>query len=99
MHSLVEQPPCDLQLVELDACVEERRSRHWCARQKIVVWRGLQRAHFRWKDLCVRERFAEECPITTQVLLEQVDTTTMERHHRRVGQRESALDVHRENLM
>src|SRR5262249_19868509 len=62
VHSALEQPTRRVELLELHTNVEQRRSRDRRARQVVIVTARITtlKLQFRWKDLFVRERPAEE---------------------------------------
>src|SRR5262245_35494216 len=62
VHAALEKPSCRVELLELHANVEQRRSRDRGSRQTFIVtaWIMTLKLQFRWKDLFVRERPAEE---------------------------------------
>ena len=81
VHAAIEQPARDLHFVELDAQVQQRRCRERGAGEFLGV-----AAQFGREDLVVGEGAAKEVGIATEMLLEQVDASAVQRHRRRVGE-------------
>src|SRR5688572_415863 len=85
----LEQPARDLYLVVVDAHVEQRRAseRRSVKRERLV---GVA-AELRWEDLPMRECTRQQSRVTTQMLLEQIDSSTVHCHRRRVGKLDPML--------
>ena len=87
--AMIDQPARDFDLVEVDADVQQRRSRERCAVQaERVVGAASQ---FRRIDLFVGEGPRDQVRITAQMRFQQIDSAAVQRHHRRVGKNDATL--------
>ena len=83
----LDEPARHVDVVELECQVQERDARH--GRRGI----GVARLAFGFdgEDLAEREAAIQERRVAVEVLLEQVEPPAVQRHHRRVREREAGL--------
>src|SRR6185503_8010707 len=101
VRSLLKQPPCNVELIVLDANVKKCRAidrRTW---EHLVITARLELLALQlgWINLRPRECSLQKIRITLHVSLEQIESSAMQRHHRRIGQLESMLYVQLQNLV